>query len=117
MTEIEYDFSEGFIKRVIKSYDIQPKDPQKRLRVLEGWLLDVVFEDMNMFNHVTRINAWLKQAHNLKDSYPIHEKHIEEIMKDAWAKYKYIFKTEIKPAIKNWKTNQIKKDLERMRFT
>ena len=116
MRDIDFsDVNDHYIVTV-RAYDIQPKDPQKRLRVLGGWLADEIFVDMNMYNHATRISAWLKQAQKLQHAYNIHTNHINEIVMDVWARYQYTFKTEIKPSILKWKRNIILSDLKRMGF-
>ncbi len=98
-----------------EAFDIEPLDPQKRLRVLDGWLMDAVLEDINIFNHSTRISAYLKQLSNMHRSYPIHENHINDISIRLWMRYKYVYKTELKPAIKAWKRKQIMTDLKTLR--
>lgn len=97
-------------------YDIEPLDPQKRLRVLGGWLLEEVFRDINMFNHKIRVDAYLMQVSNMHKAYPIHERHINDIAVDMWSRYQYVYKTEILPAIKAYRRFRINADLKRMRF-
>lgn len=109
--------------RQVHAHFIDPLDPQKRLRVLGGWLVEAVFDGINMYNHSTRIKAWAHQAHRMKEKYPIHEKHIEEIIVLVWARYQYVWKTEIKPAIDEYKKKEAAQakrraihDVEEMRF-
>ena len=87
----------------VTPYDIDPLEPQKRLRVLGGWLIEAVFDGINMFNHAIRLNAWMHRAQHLQIKYPIHEKYIQEIVLEVWARYQKVWKTEIEPSIKQYK--------------
>ncbi len=105
---MEHDFREpiDIEGKKVRAFDISPLDPQKRLRVLGGWLVGAVFDGINMYNHATRIQAWLHQAHSMQEKYPIHAQYIDEIIVIVWARYQYVWKTEIKPAIEEYKAGQ-----------
>ena len=94
------------VKITVTPYNIEPLDPQKRLRVLGGWLIEAVFDGINMYNHHTRLTAWLHQAQIMRKKYSIHEKYIDEIVLGVWARYQYVWKTELKPAIEAYQKEQ-----------
>lgn len=70
----------------ITPYSIDPLNPQKRLRVLSGWLLDDVVQDINLSNFEFHVMTFCKQCDLLEEKYPIHQKHISEIRMDFWAR-------------------------------
>jgi len=121
----EHDFREpiDIEGKKVRAFDIEPLDVQKRLRVLGGWLVEAVFDGMNMYNHTTRMNAWLHQAHTMQNKYPLHAKTIDDIIISVWARYQYVWKTEIKPSIDEYKAGQkarrrntIRIDLDQLGF-
>lgn len=95
--------------------DIYPKDKEKRIRVFSGWLLDAVMQDINVFNHVNRMRAYMRQGSKLKKSYP-NDNTIDEINIEVWAQYQKRYKEEIKPKIKRLKKKDIVRSLKRMGF-
>ncbi len=98
-----------------KAHDINPLCPQKRLRVWEERIDDVI-ESLKPSNYLTELYRYLKGCDNLHRSYPNHEQHINEIRIIFWAKYKHAVKTRIIPIIKRWKREDIMNDLKRMGF-
>jgi hypothetical protein len=113
--EITHDFTEvvNIGGQHYKAHFIDPLDVQKRLRVLGGQMVEAVFDNINMYNHATRMTAWLRSAHRLQNKYPIHSEYIDGIILVVWARYQYVFKTEIKPAVDAYQRQQ---DLNKMRF-
>lgn len=93
----------------VHPYDIDVKEPQKRLRVLGSQLLDDAIEDLTMSNFDFRVYVFLKQCRILEEKYPIHENHIDGIRLDFWEKAQMKYK--------KMKTRMDRiKDLKRMGF-
>ncbi len=89
---IDFRDVEDIEKVEVKAYSIDPTDPQKRLRVLGGWMLTDIVEDINTTNFGFHVMTFLKQCDLLELKYPIHEKHITDIKIDFWSRAQQKFK-------------------------
>ncbi len=118
---IDFDFKDPSDHEpvIVTAYDISPLDPQKRLRVLSGWLMEDVIEDMKLTTFDFHVRTFLKQCDLLEIKYPIHEKHIGEIRIDFWQKAQQklkLLKEMDRAADKLIRSYQIIQDLKRLRF-
>lgn len=90
MDIIEHDFREvtDHDPRVIAERETA-LDFQSRYRVMIGWLMDWVVEEISLYNNQFHFKTFMKQCDHLGKRFPIHEElhHIDEIRMVFWARY------------------------------
>ncbi len=102
----------------MKYHNVEPLEPQKRLRVWATQQMNDVLEALRPSNYLTEFVRYIKGCDNLGRCFPNHESlgHVDDIRIDFWARYQYKVKTQIKPMIKKFHRMEINKDLNRMGF-
>ena len=101
-----------------KYHPIDHLNFNKRLHVLEGWLMDAVIEDLNIYNHNFHFQTFMKQTKLLGNKFPLHEElhHLDNVRIIFWSRYQEKYKKFLLPKIKKIKKEQIKKDLKSLGF-
>lgn len=117
--EVVHDFRDviDLDPKDIKVYDVDPIEPQKRLRAWEE-RIDSTIESLKPSNYLTELYRFMRGCDHLTKSYPLHEDlgHINSIRIEFWSRYQKKFKEEILPLLKKQRNEMVKRDLKRMGF-
>jgi hypothetical protein len=99
-------------------HDIQPLEPQKRLRVWVNQQLNDVIEALTPANYLTEFVRFMRGCDNLSRCYRNHQDlgHIDEIRFEFWQRYQMTVKLKIKPMIKKIKRREIIKHLKQIKM-